>query len=132
MAILSIFLVEVVVRVVAHGWAFFRSAYEVFDAAVIITSFALDVAFRGDEFPSGVLIILRLWRVVRPRGQRGADEPAGESGSPLARGRWVLHLGAVHSPPYCHAGSHRQRNRSSLQAAGEEANGGMYEHVGLQ
>ena len=41
---------------------------EVFDALVVITSFALDIVYANKEGATsglGLLIILRLWRVVR-------------------------------------------------------------------
>ena len=67
-AILSVFLIEIVVKVYAFRLQFFYHKLEVFDAVVVIVSFALDLAFASDEgLMSGVglIIILRLWRVTR-------------------------------------------------------------------
>ena len=66
--ILSIFLIEIAVKVFVMRQDFFKSKMEVFDAVVVIVSFSLDVAFANREGSSsgvGLLIILRLWRVVR-------------------------------------------------------------------
>lgn len=67
-AVLSIFLVEIVVKVYAFRLDFFRHKLEVFDALVVIVSFALDLAFSSGEGlvnGIGLIIILRLWRVAR-------------------------------------------------------------------
>ncbi|CAH1800442.1 unnamed protein product [Owenia fusiformis] len=67
-AILSLFMIEIIVKVYAMGLDFFKHKMEVFDAVVVIVSFALDIAFIGNEAVSGgigLLILLRLWRVTR-------------------------------------------------------------------
>jgi len=67
-AILSCFLVEIVVKLYAYGLELFRMPWELFDAVVVIVSFALDVAFRHSVGPingAGLIIVLRLWRVTR-------------------------------------------------------------------
>lgn len=73
LAITSFFLVEVPLAL----WAFGRNYYNpfgpvihaglhFFDAAIIVTTFVLEVALRGRERElAGLLIILRLWRLVK-------------------------------------------------------------------
>lgn len=65
--ILSIFLVEILAKVVAHGIAFFKKPAEVFDAVIVITSFALDLTVSGEAGAEVVelLLLLRMWRVTR-------------------------------------------------------------------
>ena len=66
--ILGLFLIEICVRLAVFRLEFFKHKLELFDAAVVIVSFALDVQFRNNEGPesgAGLLIILRLWRVTR-------------------------------------------------------------------
>ena len=68
-SILSIFLVEIAIKIFAFGLTFFKKCFEVFDAVVVIVSFTLDVMeFFFEErkliILFGLLIILRLWKVV--------------------------------------------------------------------
>jgi len=69
LAILCLFVLEVMVKIYALQWKFFHHWWELFDAVVIIISFALDLAYHpgsnmeGNGF--GLIIVLRLWRVVR-------------------------------------------------------------------
>ncbi|CAG5132538.1 unnamed protein product [Candidula unifasciata] len=66
--ILGIFLVEILLRIYVMGLSFFSHKMEVFDAVVVVISFALDLTFgHSDDASAGVglLIILRLWRVTR-------------------------------------------------------------------
>lgn len=66
--ILSLFLVEIAAKLYAYRLSFFRHKMEMFDAAIVIISFGLDVAFRDPESAangSGLIIVLRLWRVAR-------------------------------------------------------------------
>ena len=66
--ILSVFLIEIIVKVYAFRLEFFKQKMEVFDAIVVIVSFALDVAFANEEGLSsglGLIVLLRLWRVTR-------------------------------------------------------------------
>lgn len=58
-AILAVFVVEIAVRVVAHGWRFFRDPWSVFDFVVI----AIALAPSSEEF--SVLRALRVLRVLR-------------------------------------------------------------------
>ncbi|XP_070572273.1 voltage-gated hydrogen channel 1-like [Ptychodera flava] len=68
-AILSIFMVEISVRIYCLRLEFFKHKLEVFDAIIVVISFAFDIAYAIDPgtFNSmlGLLIIFRLWRVVR-------------------------------------------------------------------
>ncbi|XP_031564162.1 voltage-gated hydrogen channel 1-like [Actinia tenebrosa] len=67
-AILSIFLIELILKMYAMGLDFLRHKMEVFDGIVVVVSFALDIAFSGSESAAegaSLLVILRLWRVTR-------------------------------------------------------------------
>ena len=62
------FLLEMCVKVVAFGLSFLRHGWEIFDAAVIIVTFVLDVLLQHSHSSAnglGLFIILRLWRVAR-------------------------------------------------------------------
>ncbi|KAL3857162.1 hypothetical protein ACJMK2_011878 [Sinanodonta woodiana] len=66
--ILSLFIIELIVKLYAVRLEFFHHKIEIFDAVIIIVSFTLDVIFRdhtGIESGTGLLIVLRLWRVIR-------------------------------------------------------------------
>nr|AMK01488.1 proton channel [Nicoletia phytophila] len=66
--ILSIFIVEIFLKLYAFRQEFFKHRLEVFDAIIVIVSFALDIAFRNSRDALsgvGLIIILRLWRVAR-------------------------------------------------------------------
>lgn len=67
-SILSLFLVEIVAKLYAYRLRFFKHKMEMFDAVVVVVSFALDVAFRNPDSAAnagGLIIVLRLWRVAR-------------------------------------------------------------------
>jgi voltage-gated hydrogen channel 1 len=67
-AILSLFLLESIVKIVAFGLAFLRLGWEIFDTVVIVVTFVLDVLMQHSHSSTnglGLLIILRLWRVAR-------------------------------------------------------------------
>lgn len=67
-AILSIFLLELCVKLFAMGKHFFTQKMEVIDGVVVIVSFALDIAFLDHEglaSATSLLVILRLWRIGR-------------------------------------------------------------------
>lgn len=66
LSILSIFFIEIVLKVVAYGWQFFTKWMFVFDAIVIISSLALESFYglRHGQIVS-LLVMLRLWRVIR-------------------------------------------------------------------
>ncbi|KAK3606428.1 hypothetical protein CHS0354_041365 [Potamilus streckersoni] len=66
--ILSLFIIEILVRLYAVRLDFFRHKMELFDAVIIIVSLVLDIIFRNTKGPEngvGLLIVLRLWRVTR-------------------------------------------------------------------
>ncbi|XP_022343944.1 voltage-gated hydrogen channel 1-like [Crassostrea virginica] len=68
LAILSVFIVEIFVKLYAFRLSFFRHKMELFDAVVVLVSFILDIIFRNKEGPesgAGLLVVLRLWRVTR-------------------------------------------------------------------
>lgn len=69
-AVLSIFLVELVVKLYAFRLEFFHHKLEMFDGVVVIVSFGMDIAFLHSSnvavgSGSGLIILLRLWRVAR-------------------------------------------------------------------
>ncbi|XP_033102172.1 voltage-gated hydrogen channel 1-like isoform X2 [Anneissia japonica] len=68
-AILSIFMVEIVFKLYAFRLEFFKHKLEVFDAVIVIVSFVLDIVFLiyEETFMAVIqlLIFLRLWRIVR-------------------------------------------------------------------
>lgn len=62
------FLLEMTVKIFAFGLMFFRLFWELFDMAIIIVTFVLDVMMQHSHSSTtglGLLIILRLWRVAR-------------------------------------------------------------------
>ncbi|XP_055871428.1 voltage-gated hydrogen channel 1-like isoform X1 [Biomphalaria glabrata] len=71
LAILSIFMVEVSLKIFIEGKHLLKQPAEVFDAIVVIVSFTLDVVFSFVSVTSvaqdaaGFMVILRLWRVTR-------------------------------------------------------------------
>jgi len=70
LAILSLFMVEIIVKLFALGLSFFKHKLEVFDACVVIVSFSLDIVIlhrNSDGALGGVefIILLRLWRISR-------------------------------------------------------------------
>ncbi len=67
-AILSVFVIEIMVKLYALRLEFFKHKLELFDALVVIVSFVLDIVYRNSEGATngiGLLIVLRLWRVTR-------------------------------------------------------------------
>lgn len=68
LAILSFFMLEIIVKLYAMRLSFFKHKMEVFDAIIVIVAFALDVAYARQEGAiNGInmLVILRLWRIAR-------------------------------------------------------------------
>ncbi|GFS23934.1 voltage-gated hydrogen channel 1 [Elysia marginata] len=68
LAILSLFLIEVGIRIFVLRLDFFKHKLELFDAVVVVVSWVLDIVFRNNEDAAagvGLLIILRLWRITR-------------------------------------------------------------------
>jgi len=67
-AILTAFMVELILKVVCCGpYYFWRQKFELFDAIVVTASWVLDLIFQESamETALALLIILRLWRVIR-------------------------------------------------------------------
>ncbi|KAI3389936.1 hypothetical protein SNEBB_005819 [Seison nebaliae] len=67
LGILSFFMLEILVKLYVERWHFFRSRLEIFDAIVVIVSFALDIVFlTNDGLPQiAIMIVLRIWRFAR-------------------------------------------------------------------
>ncbi|KAM8909955.1 voltage-gated hydrogen channel 1 [Spinachia spinachia] len=68
LALLSFFMMELVGKLYAYRIEFFHHKFEMFDGAVVVVSFVLDIVFifHEDAFDGmGLLILLRLWRVAR-------------------------------------------------------------------
>lgn len=68
LALLTFFMVELAGKLFAYRMEFFHHKFEVFDGAVVVISFVLDIVFifHEDAFSgTGLLILLRLWRVAR-------------------------------------------------------------------
>ena len=66
--VLSLFLIEIAVKIYAMRLEFFKHKMEVFDSLVVIVTFALSVAFanqEGIQSAVGLIIIFRLWRITR-------------------------------------------------------------------
>ena len=68
--ILSVFLVEIIVKIFAFGFKILKQYFEIFDIFVIILSFLIDVlhfSFEDSEYLIlfELIIVLRLWRFVR-------------------------------------------------------------------
>lgn len=69
LVILSIFILEFLLKLIAFRMKFFTHRFEVFDACIVLLSFVLDVASivdeEGFEVIAQLVILLRLWRIVR-------------------------------------------------------------------
>ncbi|CAG5126250.1 unnamed protein product, partial [Candidula unifasciata] len=71
LTILSLFMIEVSLKIYVEGRHLLRQKAEVFDAVVVIVSFTLDIVFSFVSIESaakdaaGLMVILRLWRVTR-------------------------------------------------------------------
>lgn len=65
--ILSVFVVEVLLKVFAMGVKWLKSPWDVFDGTIVIVSWALDISLSAGDVASAssFLIVLRLWRVAR-------------------------------------------------------------------
>ncbi|CAD5125364.1 DgyrCDS13600 [Dimorphilus gyrociliatus] len=69
--ILGIFVIQVLLKVIGMGLEFFKHKMEIFDAVIIVASFALDLVFlkgigevQGEE-AAALLIVFLLWRILR-------------------------------------------------------------------
>eukprot|EP00762_Andalucia_godoyi_P001372 ANDGO_04819.mRNA.1 Voltage-gated hydrogen channel 1 len=65
LTILSLFLLELFVLMFGLGVQFFKHVGYVIDLVVVATSLVVDIAFHSITELVGIIIILRLWRVVR-------------------------------------------------------------------
>ncbi|CAI9719326.1 Hypothetical predicted protein [Octopus vulgaris] len=71
LAILCIFLVEVICKVIAEGTHLLKHKAEVLDAIVVVVSFTLDIVFsfvdvaQAAKDAAGLMVMLRLWRITR-------------------------------------------------------------------
>ncbi|OWF46169.1 voltage-gated hydrogen channel 1-like [Mizuhopecten yessoensis] len=71
LTILSLFMLEIMLKIIADGSSFFKKKLEVFDAAVVLVSFVLDIALSLSRVSSLVrdivilMILLRLWRFFK-------------------------------------------------------------------
>ncbi|XP_022096351.1 voltage-gated hydrogen channel 1-like isoform X2 [Acanthaster planci] len=66
--ILSLFMIELMLKLIALGSKFFHSKLEIFDAFVIVVSFILDIVtlVLPDSFAIiDLVVVLRLWRIMR-------------------------------------------------------------------
>lgn len=65
-AILSIFTIEILLKLFVFGVSYFKNWLHFLDAAIIITSLILECVLRGiAQETVSLLIIFRLWRLVR-------------------------------------------------------------------
>lgn len=67
-SIVSLFLIEIALKMYCLRQEFFKSKMEVFDALIVIVAFALNIAFAnkdGLQSSVGLIIVLRLWRITR-------------------------------------------------------------------
>ncbi|KAJ7452525.1 hypothetical protein B0H11DRAFT_1927466 [Mycena galericulata] len=86
LAITSFFLVEIPLALYSLGPRFYNpfgsvphAGLHLFDAFIIITTFVLEVLLRGKEQElAGLLVILRLWRLVKLVGDPGVSVGVGE------------------------------------------------------
>nr|XP_054749166.1 uncharacterized protein LOC129254683 isoform X2 [Lytechinus pictus] len=68
LGILSIFMIELMIKIPVFWMEFFRSKLEVFDGIIIVISFVLDIVsliFEEQFAVLQLLVLLRLWRIVR-------------------------------------------------------------------
>ncbi|KAF2662278.1 hypothetical protein K491DRAFT_686761 [Lophiostoma macrostomum CBS 122681] len=72
-----LFVLELIATLWAFGTSYFKSKFHIFDAAIIITSFIVEVTLQGvTEEVASLIVILRLFRVVKIVDELGvaADE----------------------------------------------------------
>lgn len=69
LSILSIFMIEIIVKVFVLRKEMLRSKADLFDALVVLVSFGFDLAIilhpNSAEIPIEFLAVLRLWRIIR-------------------------------------------------------------------
>ncbi|KAJ6785454.1 hypothetical protein PWT90_07116 [Aphanocladium album] len=62
----SLFMVELVACLYAFGWRYLSSKFHLFDAAVIVLGFLIDVGLHGlAESIGSLVVVLRLWRLAK-------------------------------------------------------------------
>ncbi|KLO12638.1 hypothetical protein SCHPADRAFT_409970 [Schizopora paradoxa] len=91
LAITTFFLIEIPLATYAFGFSYYRplgavphASLHLFDAVVILTTFVLEVVLRGREQELvGLLVLLRLWRLVKLVG--GIAVGAGEIDEELSK-----------------------------------------------
>jgi len=96
----TFFLIEIPLALWAFGFSYYNpfgsiphSILHLFDATIIVTTFVLEVALKGREKElAGLLIILRLWRLVKLVGgvAVGAGELEEENAKNYAQCRQTL------------------------------------------
>ncbi|XP_042221977.1 voltage-gated hydrogen channel 1-like [Homarus americanus] len=62
---LSLFSLEVLLKIYAFRWEFLTHKAEVLDAVVVLLALCLDIVFVHHQAGYGFIIILRLWRIFR-------------------------------------------------------------------
>ncbi|XP_055900183.1 uncharacterized protein LOC106052984 isoform X3 [Biomphalaria glabrata] len=71
LSILSVMVLETAIKLFCTGCAFFKKKFEVFDAFIVVSSFALDFVFLDSRWyetgkdATTILVLLLPWRVVR-------------------------------------------------------------------
>lgn len=73
LVITTLFLIEIPLTLWAFGVEFYNpfgivthARFHLFDAAIIVTTFVLEVILKGRERElAGLLIVLRLWRLIK-------------------------------------------------------------------
>ncbi|OAA79698.1 Ion transport [Akanthomyces lecanii RCEF 1005] len=60
------FMLELLACIYAFGWRYLSSKFHLFDSAIIVLSFLVDVSLRGPaESIGSLLVVLRLWRLAK-------------------------------------------------------------------
>lgn len=66
LAILSLFIVELLFKLYVLRLDFFQSKMDIFDYTIVVVSWSLDIVFfQHDEHAINLLIFLRMWRLIR-------------------------------------------------------------------
>lgn len=66
LAILTLFIIELMFKLYVLRLDFFKSKMEIFDYTIVVVSWSLDIVFfNHDEHTMNLLIFLRLWRLIR-------------------------------------------------------------------
>lgn len=104
LVITTLFLIEIPLTLWAFGAEFYNplgkvthARFHLFDAAIILTTFVLEVVLKGRERElAGLLIVLRLWRLIKLVGgvavgtSELAEEELAETREELAQTRAAL------------------------------------------